>query len=312
VSARLIGLDWGSTHLRAYLYGAGGTVLEQRALPYGIRQLPAGGFAQAFQEAVAEWPDEPAIACGMVGSRNGWHEVPYLDTPADVANLAHALTPLATPDDRVLHLVPGLRDGARPDVMRGEETQIVGALAQHGDAAWSGSFLLPGTHSKWVRVAGGTVTGFATMMTGELYGLLRRHSILGAVADGAEAEDDAAFRRGVLAARDSGAAGGLTRLFAARALMLDGALAEASVPSYLSGLLIGDELRAALAAGWSAAAAEIRLIGDAGLCRRYAAAAALFGLHTAQAPAHTTALGLWRLAAAAGLTETHAPRVSAP
>ena len=302
MSAALIGLDWGSTHLRAYLFDERGAVSDARALPHGIRQLPAGGFPEAFALAVNGWPALPVLACGMVGSRNGWREVPYLDTPTSVERLARQLTPTAAPEGRTLQLIPGLRDPRRPDVMRGEETQIVGVLAQQPETR---HLLLPGTHSKWVRLEHGTVTAFATVMTGELYGLLRQHSILGAALPEAHDDEDA-FRRGVAAARDSGPAGALSRLFSARALMLDGRLDPASVPDYLSGLLIGEELRMALAAGWADAGDAIPMVGEGPLCERYARAADTFGLRLARAPEGTTALGLWRIAAAAGLVSPQA------
>lgn len=300
MSASLIGLDWGSTHLRAYLYGPDGQVLDTRALPHGIRHLPAGGFAEAFALAVRDWPAVPVLACGMVGSRNGWQEVPYLDTPTGVERLAQHLTRITTPGGHALHLVPGLHDPQRPDVMRGEETQIAGVLAQ---APATARLLLPGTHSKWVRLRDGIVTGFATVMTGELYGLLRQHSILGAALPEAR-DDDQAFHRGVSAARDSGTAGALSRLFSARALMLDGALDPAAVPDYLSGLLVGEELRMALAAGWADAQDSIPMVGEGPLCERYRRAAAVFGVQLSRAPDGTTADGLWRIAAAAGLAAT--------
>ncbi|MBT2119603.1 2-dehydro-3-deoxygalactonokinase [Dyella sp. LX-66] len=297
MSASLIGLDWGSTHLRAYLFGADGKVLQTRALAHGIRQLPAGGFPEAFVLAVREWPVLPVLACGMVGSRNGWQEVPYLDTPTGVERLAQHLTPLATPGGHRLYLVPGLHDPQRPDVMRGEETQIVGVLAT---APATTRLLLPGTHSKWVRLRDGVVTDFATVMTGELYGLLRQHSILGAALPEAR-DDEEAFRRGVAAARDSGPAGALSRLFSARALMLDGVLDPAAVPDYLSGLLIGEEMRMALAAGWADANGSIPMVGEGPLCDRYRRAADLYGLHLSRAPDGTTADGLWQIATAAAL-----------
>lgn len=302
MSAGLIALDWGSTHLRAYLFDQGGAVLDTRALPHGIRQLPPGGFPEAFALAVRDWPAWPVLACGMVGSRNGWLEAPYLDTPTSVDRLARQLTRLAAPNGRSVHLIPGLRDPQRPDVMRGEETQIAGVLAQRPDAT---HLVLPGTHSKWVRLRDGEVQGFATVMTGELYGLLRQHSMLGAQLPEAR-DDDAAFLRGVAAARDSGAAGVLSRLFSARALMLDGALAPPSVPDYLSGLLIGEELRMALAAGWAGTHDIIHMIGEGPLCERYLRAAAEVGLHLERAPDATTAHGLWRIAVAAGLAPSQA------
>lgn len=302
MNAALIALDWGSTHLRAYLFDQGGAVLDTRALPHGIRQLPAGGFPEAFALAVRDWPALPVLACGMVGSRNGWLEAPYLDTPTSIDRLARQLTRLDAPNGYVVHLVPGLRDPQRPDVMRGEETQIVGVLARQPDAT---HLLLPGTHSKWVRLHGGEVAGFATVMTGELYGLLRQHSILGAQLPQAR-DDDAAFLRGVSAARDSGAAGVLSRLFSARVLMLDGVLAPSSVPDYLSGLLIGEELRMALAAGWADAHDVLWMVGEDALCQRYLRAADVFGLRLERAPDATTARGLWRIAAAAALVSPQA------
>ncbi|WP_243042794.1 2-dehydro-3-deoxygalactonokinase [Dyella sedimenti] len=300
MTTALIGLDWGSTQLRAYRYGERGEVLDKRVLPHGIRHLPGGGFAEAFAQAVAGWPDAPLLACGMIGSRNGWQEVPYLDTPTGIERLAGALGAMRTPDGRTLHLVPGLRDPGRPDVMRGEETQVAGVLARAPSAIHRGCLLLPGTHSKWVELRDGAVTGFATVMTGELFGLLCRHSILGAQLPPAQ-DDERVFRRGVETARDSGAAGALSRVFSARTLMLDGLLPPASVPDYLSGLLIGDELRIALAAGWIDPLTPIQMVGEGALCERYLRAAALFGIDIATTPDDTTAHGLWRIAVEAGL-----------
>lgn len=298
----LIGLDWGSTRLRAYRFDEAGDVAQTRALPWGSRHLPEGGFAEAFGQAVEGWPHAPVLACGMVGSRGGWREAPYLDTPCRVDTLAGALTSIAAPDGRTVYIVPGLRDPAGPDVMRGEETQIVGLLAQVPALAGDARLLMPGTHSKWVRVRDGAVTGFTTVMTGELFAVLRAHSILGAgVAEGPA--DDAAFARGIAAARDAGAAGGLSRLFSARALMLEGVLAPAAVGDFLSGLLIGDELRMALAAGWASPDAPVYLVGEDTLCTRYRQAAEAFGLTFLATPGAISAYGLWHVAAAAGLLD---------
>jgi 2-dehydro-3-deoxygalactonokinase len=158
-------------------------------------------------------------------------------------------------------------------------------------------------------VRDGAVTGFRTLMTGELYALLRQHSILGGSA--AATDDADAYTRGVTAARDSGAAGALSRLFSARALMLDGALAPGSVPDYLSGLLVGEEFRAALADGLARRDTPLQLIGDAALCERYRRAAALFDIDLPPPLEDAAAHGLWRLAVQAGLAapvpeETHA------
>lgn len=297
--AGLIGLDWGTSSLRAYRLDAG-TVAEVRVRPWGIRQLPEGGFDAALAEVTAGWPALPRLACGMVGSRNGWCEVPYLELPTDAVTLGRALHVFVAGDGRALHLVPGLRNPQGPDVMRGEETQLFGAMARDPALAAHATVVLPGTHSKWANVRDGAIVDFSTAMTGELFALLLRHSILNAGGDeGAPAPD--AFARGVLAARDSGAAGGLSRLFSARALMLDGMLAPASVPDYLSGLLLGEELRAQIASGRFRIDAPIQLIGDAALCARYREAAAHFDLSFAQPWVDVVADGLWQLAVAAGL-----------
>jgi 2-dehydro-3-deoxygalactonokinase len=304
VTTALLGLDWGSTCLRAYRYGDSGQILEARAFPYGVRRLPPGGFAQAFAESIRDWPEVPVLACGMVGSRNGWLEVPYLPTPAGIEGIARALTVMTAPAGRLLYLVPGLRDPKRPDVMRGEETQIVGVLAQHQESLWRGTLLLPGTHSKWASIDDGMVTGFATMMTGELYELLTCHSSLAAPTTTATVGDESAFTAGVRAARDSGPAGALSRLFSARVRMLDGDLAPTSVADYLSGLLIGDEFRTAFVSGWIDNTAQMQIVGDAALCSRYQQAASIFGLSTVPTPEATAAMGLWHIATEAGLLAT--------
>jgi 2-dehydro-3-deoxygalactonokinase len=300
VNTPLLGLDWGSTRLRAYRFDGAGGVAEARALPWGSRQLPAGGFAEAFAQAVEGWPRVPVLACGMVGSRGGWREVPYLDTPCRLDALGGSLTALDAPDGRTVHIVPGLRNPAGPDVIRGEETQVAGVLAQTPALAGDVRLLMPGTHSKWVRVCDGAVAGFTTVMTGELFALLRGHSVLGAgLPEGGS--DEEAFARGVAAAKASGSAGGLSRLFSARALMLEGALAPASVADFLSGLLIGDELRMALAAGWAAPGTPVQLVGEDALCARYLQAAPAFGVTLQPTSGAVVAAGLWQVAATAGL-----------
>ena len=188
-SANLVALDWGSSSLRAYLLDESGRILDRRAEPWGILQLPDRDFRGAFHRITEGWSTVarplPAIASGMIGSAQGWVEAPYVDLPAGAEQLARQLAPVP---DTPLRIVPGLAQrGASPDVMRGEETQIVGALAAEPDLA-DGLVLLPGTHSKWVRLAGGRVREFTTYMTGELFAVLRAHSILGRLAS-AGAED---------------------------------------------------------------------------------------------------------------------------
>lgn len=305
---RLIGLDWGTTQLRAMLFDGGGGVQETRRQPWGIRQLPEGGFDAALASICVGWPKAPILAAGMVGSRQGWRETAYVDTPAGLDALAAGILTVRSSDDREIAIVPGVRDGSGPDMMRGEETQVFGVLDSHPPSLRDTCMLLPGTHSKWVQVRDRRIVRIATMMTGELYALLRGHSILGAGIPDAPAVspetpsfDTAAFETGVRTARHSGSAGALTRLFSTRALMLDGRLAPSAIPDYLSGLLIGEELRGARAAGWLNAGNAPLLVGDEALCARYSCAIALFDLPQPVAIADASARGLWRIAGAIAL-----------
>lgn len=294
--ARLIGLDWGSTRLRAFLLDAGGAVLATRQSEQGASTLSdEAGFEQAFAAVTADWPAAPVLACGMVGSQHGWREAPYAPCPADASALAEHALKL---NERIA-LVPGLmHDDGRPDVMRGEETQIVGALALHPELAAQCCLVLPGTHAKWARVDAGRVTGFATHMTGELYALLRRHSVLARLmpTDGASPPSSEAFLAGIDAAREDGALG--HQLFAVRTLGLFKRLAPAQLPDYLSGLLIGHEIAHELAAG---APARLALVGDPVLCERYALALRRFGLNSPLQLGNTAPAGLWQLAQAMGI-----------
>jgi 2-dehydro-3-deoxygalactonokinase len=205
----------------------------------------------------------------------------------------------------LIHLVPGLlQRGAEPDVMRGEETQIFGALALRSDLAADALIILPGTHCKWARIARGRVTGFTTYLTGELFALLRDHSIIGRPAreatGGTDAARCAAFRRGLDAARASGAAGIAGKLFTTRSLFLCGELAAADSLDYVSGLLVGEELRSALATIGGPCPPCV-LVGDGALCGRYHEAFAAFGVGDVPSLDDTGPLGLWRIAHAAGL-----------
>ncbi|MFM9368618.1 2-dehydro-3-deoxygalactonokinase [Streptomyces sp. Da 82-17] len=319
----LVALDWGTTGRRAWLLDAAGRVLESRRSGQGLLATTEGidahdpaaraaAYEGALREACGDWlaayPHVPVIACGMVGSAQGWADSGYRTVPAPVDSTALVRVEHRT---GVLHLVPGLRiasDGARPgDVMRGEETQLVGVLAELGDENGAAplTVVLPGTHSKWVRIDGDRrVTGFTTAMSGELYGLLTRHGILARTAGpaGAAVRDDAAFARGLAAGRSRGLA---AELFGARPLVLDGLLDAVSLPDYVSGVLIADEvahlLPDALPDTTPASAPEVVLCGAPDLCRRYAEALAGHGVRTTVLGEEVTARGLWRIADRAGL-----------
>ncbi len=242
-AARFVAVDWGTTRLRASLVGRGGVVLDRMQSDLGVQSVPAGGFPEVLGIACAPWfeahPDLPVLMAGMVGSRNGWVEAPYLHCPCGPREAARALSAIPGLGRAVL-LVPGVDIrgvGGDYDVMRGEETQAFGAGEDDG------LLCLPGTHSKWVEMRGGRMTRFVTFITGELYAALSS-SFVARLADG---PDDVAA--GALeAARALGAGGGLTRaLFQARTRVLAGEMTPQAVRPLLSHLLVEAEIDGAAA-----------------------------------------------------------------
>lgn len=310
--AALIALDWGTTTFRAWLLDGTSAVLDHVRSDDGALTVAeradssltrATAFAEAFGRLCRPWlarhPGIPVLGAGMVGSNHGWAEAGYLDVPADLGELAGRLT-VVPAGESVVHIVPGLRaTGADPDVMRGEEVQLAGALA--GGHGRPETVLLPGTHSKWVRLDGARVTGFTTAMTGELYGLLLRDSILGRLATGTPGPAvTAAFTRGLDTEAAHGDERGLPALlFTARTHVLAGLLDAKDVADYLSGLLIGTEVRHGLRGVPDGAVA---LCGPPSTTARYRAALERGGA-TVRVVAEGAALrGLWRVASDAGLT----------
>ena len=293
--APLIALDWGTTSLRAALIDADGRTLDRVATADGI--MAAGGrrFPDIFAAVTGKWlaahPGAPALASGMIGSRQGWVEAPYAPCPAGFGQLAGALAWTQEAGTRV-GFVPGL-SWLDQDVMRGEETQIMGALATLGVDA--GVFVLPGTHSKWAVVAGGQVTEFRTFMTGEVFATLRRHSILGRLMAEDAPFDDEAFTDGCRRA-EGGAI--LHALFSARTEGLFGRRPGEALPSYLSGLLVGEEVREALLL---APAQSVYLVGSKVLAAPYGRALGLHGVAYTVVDADVSFTGLHAIARAAGL-----------
>ena len=299
--ASLVGLDWGTTSARAYRFDDRGSVLEMRAAPLGIQQLK-GGYPEALAMLLGDWGRErvPRLACGMIGSRQGWIEAPYVACPAPALALARGI--VRTEDD-ALAIVPGLtcRDAdGTPDVMRGEETQVAGAVP---DGAGPTLAILPGTHSKWALVHDGAIAAFATQMTGEVFAVLREHSILGRMIGAAPQQfAAAAFTRGVR--RGLERSGDLLhQLFGVRTLALLEGLGADEAGDYLSGLLIGSEVAAGRewATRQGAPLDSAVLIGGRALCDRYSTALREAGLDARIAPDDAAARGLWRVATAAGL-----------
>ena len=292
----LIALDWGTTSLRAALMAPDGRILDRKATADGIMAASGRSFPAIFAAIAGPWlaahPGAPALACGMIGSRQGWVEAPYAQCPAGFSELARTLTWTRVAATRI-GFVPGL-SWQDNDVMRGEETQIAGALAALG--VDGGVFVLPGTHSKWAVVEHGRVTVFRTFMTGEVFATLRRHSILGRLMPAEDPPFDAGtFTDGCQRAQ-AGAI--LHALFSARTEGLFARRPSEALPSYLSGLLVGEEVREALSL---APATSVYLVGSKTLAAPYGRALALRGVEHTVIDADVAFSGLHAIARFAGL-----------
>lgn len=243
-SERLIVIDWGTSNFRAFLVDRqSGACLETRRSEAGLKALATAEFPHYCQAQVGDWREGgrvPVYLAGMVGSKRGWSEAPQLDLPVTDADLAAHV--VAAPGLENTWIVPGVKqvDDTHCDVMRGEEVQAFGALALAD--ALDADCCLPGTHSKWARLRDGRLTAFTTLMTGELYHAVRFHTLPGEPARDESPFDEAAFRQGV--ARAESKDGILHALFEARSRHLYQGLAAGQVGSFLSGVLIGEEVRA--------------------------------------------------------------------
>jgi len=301
----LVALDWGTTSLRAYLLDGAGRIIDRLARPSGIQQVPNGDFEAVFEAVAGPWLDAhgnlPILASGMIGSRQGWREAAYVPCPAGAADLNGNLCEVTTRRRGPVLIVPGISwvDAAGvPDVIRGEETQILGAMVEEDPESGNQNqntsravFVLPGTHSKWALVENGRIIRFSTYMTGELFSVLCKHSILGRLMTG-ETLDMAAFRRGLdLAGTDSL----LHQMFSARTLGLFGQIPGEGLHSYLSGLLIGTEITEAIRS-FGIGALAVTVIGGAELADLYVEALSHEGVPAQLGPEHAVVNGLWRIA----------------
>lgn len=291
----MIAVDWGTTSLRVFRLDERGHVREQRRSARGILAAE-GRFVAVLREEIGDWDDRLIVMAGMIGSRQGWFEMPYVDCPAGLDEIASALQRLPADEfaDREIWIVPGLRsrnDSGAYDVMRGEETQICGVLAEL--ASQPQTVCLPGTHSKLATVANGRVERFATAMTGELFELLCSHSVLGRLMQPGEHDADA-FAQGVAHAARAGDL--LHHLFAVRTLGLFDALQPTQLRPFLSGLLIGHELN-----DLPTSAGSVHLVGASTLLAAYKAALALRGHAVHEHSELASAHGCYALAKQAGL-----------
>jgi 2-dehydro-3-deoxygalactonokinase len=271
---RVLGIDWGTSNRRAYLLSPAGEVVRQHNDEMGILAVK-GNFRDSLKRMLEtfELDEADVIMSGMVGSRNGWEEVPYLSVDHPILDLPRAMREIDSGVSTVrCRIVPGFHFMNRhglPDVMRGEETQVLGALKMGAeDDGW---FVLPGTHSKWVAIEDGMVTELMTFMTGEMYALLSKQGTLSSLMQD-QRDAPEAFRAGMAAARD----GGFTHMaFACRALVVTGAMPASHAASFLSGLLIGAELHETSRRTHSGPGKErplVHVIGSETLAPRYRAA----------------------------------------
>jgi 2-dehydro-3-deoxygalactonokinase len=274
----MIAVDWGTTNRRAWALDRHGRVLDERGDGEGLLAVKAGAFAKSFADFVSPWlgPDRvlPVLMCGMVGSKMGWVEVPYIAAPADLASLSRNLHAVPFEGKARVAIVPGVSCEHKgvPDVMRGEECQVLAVLAQR--KLNEACLLLPGTHSKWVQVRKGQLASFRTYMTGELYNALTASGTLAQLMEKGDADGDA-FLKGVERAREQGSGALSHLLFGVRTLGLFDRLPRTGLASYLSGLLIGTEMKDALA--WTGTR-QVIAVGSPGLLANYRLAAQMFGL----------------------------------
>jgi 2-dehydro-3-deoxygalactonokinase len=275
-------------------------VLDRQLDGPGILKVENGHFGPWLDSMIGGWTaahgPAPLILSGMIGSRQGWKEAPYATCPAGADDIVKALARIEW-GELTIALVPGLstQNDAMPDVMRGEETQVLGALALSGTDA--GLFLLPGTHSKWAEVRGGRIVSFRTFMTGEMFGALKDHTILGRLMRQGAPDADA-LARGVQEGAALGGAGSLlNRVFATRTYGLMDKLPDTALSDYLSGLLIGAEIVEATARTKSA----VTIIASAALAQRYTDALKLLNHDGTLAPEDCVAAGHRQVARAAGL-----------
>jgi 2-dehydro-3-deoxygalactonokinase len=290
--ASIVGIDWGTTRRRVVALDAQGAPLREFDDDDGMLGA-SGRFAAALADALARIaplaPGVRVLLSGMVGSAQGWHAVPYVDTGTPLEALAdHLFTVPDAPGGIDCRIVPGCRwrgEDGTVDVMRGEETQLLGAVAL---GRRDGSFVLPGTHSKWVALRDGRIERFSTYLSGELFALLSQHGTLAPLLR--EPRDDAAaFADGV---RASGRAALSHVLFECRARVVAGDLPAASARDYLSGVLIGAEWHDALQR-LGRPSAPVCVIGTAELAALHLRAAQQLGVAVERLDAREAQLAAW-------------------
>ena len=276
-----IGVDWGSSSFRAYRFDDKGQCIDSLSNGNGIKFVANGAFETVLVDHIGHWlhPGDTVLLSGMITSRNGWVESDYLDCPARLDSLMDAGRRVTMGENEYLFL-PGVSQRAPADVMRGEELQLLGAV-ESGDEYHC---VIPGTHSKWARVNSWTLEHFRSIPTGELFDVVLNHSLMGALASAGDF-DEAAFCRGVMRGYESSMP--ISDLFTARSSVLMAQQNAQAAYHWLSGLLIGNEIREGLLM-LQDTPREIRLIGSESLCRRYLDAFNILGMNAKQFDEYVT------------------------
>jgi 2-dehydro-3-deoxygalactonokinase len=295
----LIGVDWGTSSLRAFLIDTDGQVIDDASSPQGIMQVPGKTFEAVLDRLIGPWRRQanvPILASGMITSRNGWVETPYAAMPLGACDLARVLVPYDVASGARIHFITGalIEHAGGPDVMRGEETQIIGASALGLN---DGTFVMPGTHSKWVQAVDGQIVDFSTYMTGEIFAALKGHTILGTLMEGDDFNEEA-FEMGVAAGLDT-KANLLNNLFHVRTLPLMDKIPKIATADYMSGMLVGTEVAAATRNIEDIG--TITIVGRNDLSERYESALNTAGFECRRAPDDIVAKGHFLIARAAGL-----------
>jgi 2-dehydro-3-deoxygalactonokinase len=285
-------VDWGTSSFRAYRFGPDCEITEQHQAAAGILTVEDKAFEAVLAREIGPWltPQSEVLLSGMITSRNGWIETPYVEAPATLAQLSSGARVIRAANGMLLRFLPGVcMNGASPDVMRGEEIQVFGSVGPQESV----TVVLPGTHSKWVRVQAGVLHDFKSFMTGEVFGALKAHTILGRLIPEGSATDDTAFNAGVRQALNPGSAGLLNDIFTTRSGVLLGRFPAEEIAERLSGIVIGHEIRGGLTLGW--AEGVIRVVGEPGLTRRYLLALRTAGLQAEAGPENAAVEGFRRL-----------------
>ena len=270
----MVAVDWGTSNFRAFRLAPGGEIEEQRSSPRGVLHVKEGQFETVLCEEIGDWLDDgetQVLLCGMVGSRQGWVEAEYLQCPVGISDLVNATVrvPFSRAHVRLIPGVVGPDENGVPEMMRGEETGIMGVLEA---CKGNGIVCFPGSHSKWIYLDGYKISSFRTHVTGEVFAAVRKCTILGRTMTSSDASICEAFEQGVARSGESG--GLLHHLFGVRTLTLTRQIEEQAAVSYLSGLLIGHEVRWAMQAR-----ATVHLVGLTSLCSLYARVIEICGGH---------------------------------